>query len=458
MYREDTIAAIATPSGEGGVGIVRLSGPDAERIAISLFVRSAGRNGKLKSHTLHHGSIQDPRSAKLLDQVLLAIMRKPRSYTGEDVVEVHCHGGALVLQRILGLILSQGARHAEPGEFTKRAFLNSRVDLAQAEAVLDLVAARTEKAADLALSQIKGELSGWVGDLREELLDILAQVEAAIDFPEEEIELLEHPALIAKIETLRAKIRVIINTYEWGRLFREGAKVCICGRPNVGKSSLFNAILGDERVIVTAIPGTTRDVIEESINLDGLPVVLWDTAGMRDTTDPVEQIGVSLSREHFEKAKAVVVVVDGSAPLTDEDKLFLLSATKKKGLIAINKIDLVQRVDLDELKQIAGDQKFVTVSAIRGHGVQELKSSLRQIVLGTDLEPPIVLTNIRHKSALLCGEEALSEAILTLHQRQPPEIVAVALQQAKESLEQIVGSVHSEDILERIFSKFCIGK
>ena len=385
-------------------------------------------------------------------------MRRPRSYTGEDVVEVHCHGGVFVVHRVLGLVLSQGARHAEPGEFTKRAFLNGRLDLAQAEAVLDLIAARTEKGADLALSQIKGELSNWIGDLREQLLDILAQVEAAIDFPEEEIELLERPALVAKTDALRAKITAVTDTYEWGRLFREGAKVCICGRPNVGKSSLFNALLGEERVIVTPIPGTTRDVIEESINLDGLPVVLWDTAGIRDTADQVEQIGVKLSREHLEKSEAVVVVLDGSASLTDEDRIFLSSTTKKMGLIAINKIDLEQRVDSDQLRQIVGDKKTVTVSATQGHGIQELRKSLRQLILHTDMEPPFVLTNLRHKSALLCGEQALADAGLALYETQPPELVAVALQQARESLEEVVGMIQKDDILELIFSKFCIGK
>ncbi|HXV79864.1 MAG TPA: GTPase [Candidatus Binatia bacterium] len=249
-----------------------------------------------------------------------------------------------------------------------------------------------------------------------------------------------------------------MDTYEWGRLFREGARVCICGRPNVGKSSLFNAILGEERVIVTAIPGTTRDVIEESINLDGLPIVLWDTAGIRDTTDQVEQIGVNLSREHFEKAEAVVVVVDGSASLTEEDRVFLSSAVSKKGLIAINKNDLEQKVDLNQLREIAGNKKVLTVSATRGQGVQQLKSSLRQLVLNMDAEPPIVLTNTRHKSALSCGNQALADARLALDELQPPEVAAVALQQAKESLEQIIGSVHTRDILERIFSKFCIGK
>ena len=456
MYKEDTIAAVATPAGEGGIGIVRVSGPDAERIAAALFVRA--KNGGLKSHMLYYGTIRDPKSEKILDQVLLTIMRKPRSYTGEDVVEVHCHGGMFVVHRVLGLVLSQGARHAEPGEFTKRAFLNGRLDLAQAEAVLDLIAARTEKGADLALSQIKGELSNWIGDLRDQLLDILAQVEAAIDFPEEEIELLERPALVAKIDALRAKITAITDTYEWGRLFREGAKVCICGRPNVGKSSLFNALLGEERVIVTPIAGTTRDVIEESINLDGLPVVLWDTAGIRDATDEVERIGVNLSREHLEKSQAVVVVLDGSASLTDEDRIFLSSTTKKMGLIAINKIDLEQRVESDQLRRIVGDKKTVTVSATQGHGIQELRKSLRQLILHTDMEPPFVLTNLRHKSALLCGEQALADAGLALDEAQPPELVAVALQQARESLEEIVGVIQKDDILELIFSKFCIGK
>jgi tRNA modification GTPase len=458
MYKEDTIAAVATPAGEGGVGIVRVSGPDAERIAAALFVRAVGKNGRLKSHMLHYGTIRDPKSDKILDQVLLTIMRKPRSYSGEDVVEVHCHGGVFVVQRILGLVLAQGARHAEPGEFTKRAFLNGRLDLAQAEAVLDLIVARTEKGADLALSQIKGELSDWIGDVREQLLDILAQVEAAIDFPEEEIELLERPALVAKIDALREKITIITDTYEWGRLFREGARVCICGRPNVGKSSLFNALLGEERVIVTPIPGTTRDVIEESINLDGLPVVLWDTAGIRDATDEVERIGVNLSREHLEKSETAVVVLDGSASLTDEDRIFLSSTTTKMGLIAINKIDLEQRVDRDQLREIVGDKKIETVSATQGHGIQELRKSLRELIVQTETEPPFVLTNLRHKSALLCGAQALADAGLALYKTQPPELVAVALQQARESLEEVVGVIHKDDVLELIFSKFCIGK
>ena len=458
MYTEDTIAAIATPAGAGGIAVVRISGPDAERIAGALFVRAAAENGRLKSHMLHYGTIRDPKTDKSLDRVLLTIMRKPRSYTGEDVVEVHCHGGAFVVRRILGLILSAGARHAEPGEFTKRAFLNGRVDLTQAEAVLDLIAARTEKGADIALAQIKGELSNWVAHLRDELIDIFAQVEAAIDFPEEDIELLDRPGLISKINGLRTKIVNIIDTYEWGRLIREGASVCICGRPNVGKSSLFNALLGAERVIVTPTPGTTRDVIEESINLDGLPVVLWDTAGIRETADQVERIGVNLSLQHFQKSEAVVVVLDGSVALTDDDKVFLSSIKGKKGLIAINKIDLEQAVNLNNLRQVTGDKKFVMVSAKQGQGLQNLKSSLRELILNGNREPVFVLTNLRHKIALSRGEQALGETVSTLIEMRPPELVAVTLQQARESLEEVVGLVHSDDILESIFSKFCVGK
>jgi tRNA modification GTPase len=458
MYTDDTIAAIATPAGEGGIAIVRISGPDAERIAKALFVRAAAENGRLKSHMLYYGTIRDPKINKNLDQVLLTIMRRPHSYTGEDVVEVHCHGGVFLVRQILGLVLSEGARHAEPGEFTKRAFLNGRVDLTQAEAVLDLIAARTEKGADLALAQIKGELSNWVSNLREELLDIFAQVEAAIDFPDEDIELLDRPALISKINGFRNKIITITDTYDWGRLIREGAKVCICGRPNVGKSSLFNAILSVERAIVTPTPGTTRDVIEESINLDGLPVVLWDTAGIRETADQVEQIGVDLSRQHFEKSEALLVVLDGSAALTYDDKVFLSSIENKKGLIAINKIDLELAIDLDDLRRVAGNKKFVLVSATYGQGLQDLKNSVRDVILDADRQPGFVLTNLRHKIALMRGEQALAEAVSALSEMRPPDLVAVTLQQARESLEEVVGLVCNDDILERIFSKFCIGK
>ena len=458
MYEQDTIAAIATPIGEGAVAIVRVSGPDAERIATSVFVRAEGKNGKLVSHRLYHGRIRDPRSNKFLDEVLLAVMRKPRSYTGEDVVEVHCHGGAFVVRRVLERMLSQGARHAEPGEFTQRAFLNGRVDLAQAEAVLDLICARTEKGVEIAINHASGKLSQWVHDLREELLDILVQVEAAIDFPEEEIELLRQSELIGKIDSLRSKMGEAIATYDWGRLLLDGARVCICGRPNVGKSSLLNALLGEQRVIVTPFPGTTRDVIEEMINLKGLPVVLWDTAGIRMTEDQIENFGVELSLKYVDKADAAVVVLDGSVEMTEDDLRCLQATESKKRLIVINKSDLPQVINIVKLGQSMPNGKLIQISAKRETGLDNFRESLRDLLLNQEIELPIVLTNLRHKAALVAASEALDSAVHSLRNNCAQEFVAVNLQETKERLEEIIGKMTSDDILEQVFSKFCIGK
>ncbi len=458
MYKEDTIAAIATPAGEGGVAIARVSGPDAERIAQSIFIRQQGGDGELRSHMLYRGAIRDPQSARPLDDVLLTIMRKPHSYTGEDVVEIHCHGGSFLVRQVLGLVLAQGARHAERGEFTKRAFLNGRLDLTQAEAVLDLIRARTDKAIDLALGQVRGELSRWVGEVRTDLLEILVQVEAAIDFPEEEIELLQRDELLAKILSLREKIRVMTDSYEWARLYREGARVCICGRPNVGKSSLLNALLGEERVIVSPVPGTTRDVIEDSLTLGGVPVVLWDTAGIHDSADEVEQIGVGMSRAHISKADAVIAVLDGSQLLTEEDARFLRGIDGKKTLAVINKNDLEQRMSPNDLKAIINSKLVLSVSARSGNGMDNLKKALRELLLASEEEPAIALTNVRHKNSLVRSAEALGEAVASMGEMKPPEIIAVSLQEARESLEEVIGTVTNDDILERVFNEFCIGK
>ena len=457
MYQEDTIAAIATPPGEGGLAVVRISGLDAEKIAREIFIRPQSRNGTLRSHTLYHGAIADPKDGQSIDEVLLTIMRKPRSYTGEDIVEVHCHGGNFLVRQILALILTRGARQAEPGEFTKRAFLNGRVDLAQAEAVLDLIRARTVKGAQLALNQASGELSKHVAELRQELLEILVQVEAAIDFPEEEIELLQRQRLIEKITALVENITTISGTYEWGRLFREGAKVCICGRPNVGKSSLLNSLLGTDRVIVTPIPGTTRDVIEESLTLGGLPIVIWDTAGIRESQDPVERLGVELSRQHLEKADAVVLVLDGSVALTPEDEALLQITRAKKGVIALNKSDLPLGMDLQSLTH-SPTTRVMTTSAKTGIGIAALKNDLRELILGCAIEPAITITNLRHHSELVRSADGLTRAIDTLTDGFAPEFAAIDLNDAREALEEIIGMVSNDDILERIFKDFCIGK
>ena len=458
MYKEDTIAAVATPVGEGGVAIIRMSGPDSEQIAKQVFFRSGGRNGNLRSHTLYHGVVREPKTGVTLDEVLLTVMRKPRSYTGEDVVEVHCHGGPFLVRQVLELILSRGARHAEAGEFTKRAFLNGRLDLAQAEAVLDLIRARTEKGLRLAMGQVQGEISKRVGELREDLVNILVQVEASIDFPEEEIELLQRDQLAEKIANLREKISGLVRSYEWGRLFREGARVCIAGKPNVGKSSLLNALLGEERVIVTPVPGTTRDVVEESINLGGLPVVLLDTAGIRETNDQVERIGVDFARKRLKEADAVLIVMDGSAPLTPEDESILVAAEGKKGLVAVNKTDLPLRLNTGELGTLEPNKRVLRISARDEAGLDHLKLALRELLLGVAGEPEIVVTNFRHKASLERAEMTLLESYKALGELMPPDIVAVELQEARSALEEIVGVVTNDEILKHIFSNFCIGK
>jgi tRNA modification GTPase len=458
MYQQDTIAAIATAAGEGSVAIVRISGGDAEAIATRIFIRSGNENGPLESHRLYHGKLRDPRSGRVIDEVLLTVMRKPRSYTGESVVEIHGHGGTFVIREVLGVVLAEGARQAEPGEFTKRAFLNGRVDLAQAEAVLDLVRARTGKSAELALQQGRGELSHWVQDLREELIDLLVQVEAAIDFPEEEIELLRRRELREKIAVLASKIRDISNTYDWGKLFRDGARVCICGRPNVGKSSLLNALLGEERVIVTPIAGTTRDVVEEAINLNGLPAVLWDTAGIRDTDDQIERIGVELSRRYAAEADATLLVLDGSEVLASDDQRLLGELAQRKFLVVINKSDLPQEIAAADLQRFAAANEIVSVSATTGAGIARLKECLRNLLMATEVETPVVITNLRHRSALRRSEASLSRAALSLEKAYAPEFVAIDLHDARSALEEITGAIQNDDILERIFAQFCIGK
>ena len=457
MYAEDTIAAVATPPGEGGVAIVRISGPDAERIVGAIFCRTNGEQARLKSHRLYHGVIRDPQADVVLDEVLVTIMRRPRSYTSETVAEVHCHGGAFLAREILRLILSQGARHAEPGEFTKRAFLNGRIDLTQAEAVLDLIRARTQNGLSLAARQAEGGVSKWVDGMRSALLDCLVQVEAAIDFPEEDIELLQQGELMEKITRFRDEIHLIIGSYEWGRLHREGARVCICGRPNVGKSSLLNALVGAERAIVTPVPGTTRDVVEDSINLCGVPVVLWDTAGLRETEDEIERIGVDLSRRHIDKADLILLVLDATHDLSADEEHFLRQQTIKKVIVALNKSDLAPKLRRETLESFSTDGVCAT-SARLGWGIEELKASLRSALVTVNAEPPVVITNVRHKSAMIRGERALDNALESLRQNRAAEFVAADLNEAKAALEEIVGVVANDDILERIFSDFCIGK
>ena len=455
VYRADTIAAVATPPGEGGVALVRLSGPDAERIGREVLVR---KDTSWESHRLYYGRVRDPDRGAVVDEVMFAFLRQPRSYTGEDTVEIHCHGGPYVVRQVLGLVLARGARHAEPGAFTKRAFLNGRLDLTQAEAVLDLIRSRTDKAAGVALGQMEGGLSQEVRALREQLVDTLVQVEAAIDFPEEEIELLRQAELAGKVAGVVDRIAVLIDSYEWGRLIREGVRVCIVGRPNVGKSSLMNALLGVDRAIVTATPGTTRDFIEEAVNLDGLPVVLWDTAGIRGGTEGVEQVGIDVTLERLEESEGCLLVLDGSAPLTHEDVEVMQRVRDKQGLVVVNKSDLGQRLPPADVSETLPRLEQVKVSALTSQGLDELRTALRGCFLDSSKESEIVVTNVRHKAALERARSCLSEVQRAMEQGMPPDIVAVDLQEARDDLEEIIGAVTNDDILERIFSQFCIGK
>ena len=455
MYKADTIAAVATPPGEGGVAMVRLSGPDAKHIGREILARE---DLEWESHRLYYGKVRDPARGSLVDEVMFAFLQGPRSYTGEDTVEIHCHGGPFVVRQLLGLVLARGARYAEPGEFTKRAFLNGRLDLTQAEAVLDLIRSRTDKAVDVALGQMEGGLSQEVQGLREQLVDALVQVEAAIDFPEEEIELLQREELARKVVGIVDKITLLVDSYEWGRLIREGVRVCIVGRPNVGKSSLMNALLGVDRAIVTATPGTTRDFIEETVNLNGLPVVLWDTAGIRDRTEGVEQIGIDVTLERLAESQGCVLVLDGSSPLTGEDMDVMERVRERQGLVVINKFDLQQRIERPAVSDCLPGLQQVEVSALTNQGLDGLKAALRDCFLDSAEEPEVVVTNVRHKAALERARVSLVEVHRAIDQGMPPDIVAVDLQEARDSLEEIIGTVTNDDILDRIFSQFCIGK
>ncbi len=455
MYQADTIAAVATPPGEGGVAVVRLSGPDARRIGSEILGRKADG---WESHRLYYGRVRDRPRGSVVDEVMFAFLQQPKSYTGEDTVEIHCHGGPYVVRQVLGLVLAQGARHAEPGEFTKRAFLNGRLDLAQAEAVLDLIRSRTDKAANVALGQMEGGLSQEVQDLREQLVDTLVQVEAAIDFPEEEIELLQRAELARKVAGVVDRISVLIDSYEWGRLIREGVRVCIVGRPNVGKSSLMNALLGADRAIVTDTPGTTRDFIEETVSLSGLPVVLWDTAGLREDTEGVEQIGIDVTLQRLAESQGCLLVLDGSSPLTGEDWSVMERLRESEGLVVINKIDLKQRIDRAAVSELLPRLRQLEVSALTRRGLDELRTALHDCFLDSAAEPEIVVTNVRHKAALDRARSSLVEVHRAMDDGLPPDIVAVDLQEARDSLEEIIGTVTNDDILDRIFSQFCIGK
>jgi tRNA modification GTPase len=458
---DDTIAAIATPIGEGGLGVIRLSGPQALPIVRHVFRDRHGHAvERWPSHRVRFGSLIDPRTGSKLDEVLITYMQAPHSYTCEDVVEISAHGGVGILARILEALVSGGARLAEPGEFTRRAFLNGRLDLSQAEAVIDLIHAHTEESHRQALMQLEGGLSEVVRTMREELLEVLAYVEGSMEFPEEDLDLLPWEALLSKADAVEAQLTTLLKTFQSGRVLREGVQVVIVGRPNVGKSSLFNALLAANRAIVTPIPGTTRDILEEVVNLRGYPFRLVDTAGIRSSADLVEQEGIERARTSLENADLVLLVLDQSEPLTSEDEQAMAAVQGKRVQVVLNKADIPPVLTPDRLRMSVPEWPIASVSCKEHQGLVRLTETMVETVLRGLPRPRQgpMLTKLRHWEALQHTRQNLQRALAGMAQRQSGEFIAVDLREALECLGEIVGLNYTEDLLDKIFGEFCIGK
>ncbi|MDF2953851.1 MAG: tRNA U34 5-carboxymethylaminomethyl modifying GTPase MnmE/TrmE [Thermodesulfobacterium sp.] len=462
LYTEDTIAAIATPPGRGAIGVIKISGDLALSILKKIFRPFKPRN-KFESHRLYYGFIVDPRDDKVIDEVLVCYMKKPKTYTREDVVEIYAHSGYYILKKILELVLIAGARPAEPGEFTLRAYLNGRIDLSQAEAIQELVSAKTETALNLALNTLLGKLSEKVTFLKNELMDILVLVESAIDFPEEDIEIMEPKKLFQKIKKkILPVIDDLIKNYEEGRIYKEGIRLVIAGKPNVGKSSLMNALLKEERAIVTPVPGTTRDFLEEEATIEGLPVKLIDTAGLRETEDIVEKIGVERAKKKFKEADLILFLVDVSAHPSEEDFRIYQEVKSFPHLVVLNKID-IQPNYLEEWKRELSKWKveeFLEISVKENTNLDILcKKIFEKITSKKGAEVPKIVPNLRQKIALENAREYLLNALKELEKPNPlPELVAIEVRSAISNLSEIIGEVTTEDLLTQIFSTFCIGK
>ena len=456
---DDTIAAIATPVGLGGIGIIKISGSRSSEIATRLF-RPRNATLPFKSHYLHYGEIADPDRQHVVDEVLLSFMAKPRSYTGEDVVEIYCHGGPLVLIVILEIVLRTGARLAEPGEFTSRAFINGRIDLTQAEAVVDLIESKSSLSLKLASSQLKGTLSQEINALKEGFLDMLSLLEAAIDFPEEDLELVSSSRLISQADSFISRVEKLSNSYAEGRFYREGVSTIIAGKPNVGKSSLFNVLLEEERTIVTPLPGTTRDFVEEIIVVDGIPLKIVDTAGLRHPADRIEEEGVRITKDKLDQADLVLLVIDNSAELDEQDEMLFSSLRGKRVVVVLNKIDLPAKVSLDSIKEFLPARRIVSTSALHKTGLEKLKEVVvSSLVTHARPQPSSpVVSNLRHKLILEKILKLAHSAREGLQKSIPPEFIASDLQTALHHLGEITGQTTPEEVLEQIFSRFCIGK
>lgn len=453
----DTIAAISTPRGEGGIGIVRLSGDESLGILSKIFKPKSKKDVKeIKSYTINYGHIYD--GDELIDEVLVSVMKAPNTYTREDIVEINCHGGYLITQKVLELVLKSGAKIAEPGEFTRRAFLNGRLDLTQAEAVIDLIHGKTDKSISLSLNNLRGDLRDQINHLKKILLDVAAHVNVVLDYPEEGVDepIPEH--LIIELHNVKDTITKLVESYDKGKMIKEGIKTAIVGKPNVGKSSLLNSILREERAIVTSIAGTTRDTIEEIINIKGIPLIMVDTAGIRKTQDEVENIGVQKSKKMLKEADLVLFVLDSSRDFSDEDREIYDSIESEKVIGILNKIDIEKKLDITNLTKV---KKWIEISALENIGIDTLENEIYNFILSENIEDSsekLIITNIRHKSALDKTKKSIENIFETIDMGYPMDLIAVDLNDALDSLSEVTGEISSEDLLDHIFSNFCVGK
>jgi len=458
MHENDTIAAISTPIGVGAIGMVRLSGPGSIAVAGAIFKAKNNKPAELlKSHTVSYGTIVN--AEEIVDEVLLAVMKAPNTYTGEDIVEINCHGGIMCVRLVLEAALKNGARIAEPGEFTKRAFLNGRMDLYKAEAVIDVINAETTAQHKIAAGQLEGGANNVFRATRDELLALIAQIEAAIDYPEDDIEPLTLKTIRETVEGQIRKLEDLLSTFEQGKIIKEGLKTTILGPPNVGKSSLLNALSGENRAIVTNIPGTTRDILEENLSIGGVPIKLTDTAGIRNTEDVVEKIGVDRAMKTAETADLVLLVLDSSEQLLSEEVKLLKFCSDKKTIVILNKTDLPQKIDSNMVSEFISEKYVVEISLKSGLGLGNLTQVIKNMFFGGEVSfGANTLTNVRHKILVEDALFSLKSAIATIEDALPEDFISIDLQAAYKKLGEILGEDLNEDFIDEMFARFCLGK
>ena len=456
----DTITSISTPMGEGAIGIVRLSGPQAIEIGDILY-KGKKKLSEVETHTINYGHIIDPETNETVEEVMVSVLRAPKTFTREDIIEINCHGGILTINRILELTMTYGARMAEPGEYTKRAFLNGRIDLSQAEAVMDVIRSKTDRASKVAMNQIEGRLSDLIKKQRQSILEILAQVEVNIDYPEyDDVEDATTDFLLEQSKRIKEEINQLLETGAQGKIMREGLSTVIVGRPNVGKSSMLNNLIQDNKAIVTEVAGTTRDVLEEYVNVRGVPLRLVDTAGIRDTEDIVEKIGVERSRKALSEADLILFVLNNNEPLTEDDQTLFEVIKNEDVIVIINKTDLEQRLDVSELREMIGDMPLIQTSMLKQEGIDELEIQIKDLFFGGEVQNQDMtyVSNSRHISLLKQARQSIQDAIDAAESGIPMDMVQIDLTRTWEILGEIIGESASDELIDQLFSQFCLGK